>query len=222
MPTSTTLLTSVATVTADHKKGRRAVQLFRGAYDGAGLTPDRAQFLNENRAFPAALRDLIARCSMPVVAPKGGRIHIVRVPVDPGRDWQEAINAAGPDTGGDWAIRKVGDQYPPETGEPREREIILVNFGQTIESLQPALDWAEPYGLSGEKPRGVFAIGEHKPNLRRELGQEVLVVVSPVQCSFEGGRPAPCAWSGASGRGAGLRWSDDRFGGLCWFAFPRE
>jgi len=32
------------------------------------------------------------------VPPEGGRVHVVRVPVRLDREWQEAINAAFPDT----------------------------------------------------------------------------------------------------------------------------
>ena len=61
MPTKT-LSTSV--ITADHKKGQKAVELFRAAYNKAGLTEDDAQYLNENPEFPEGLTDLIKRCSV--------------------------------------------------------------------------------------------------------------------------------------------------------------
>jgi hypothetical protein len=159
---------------------------------------------------------------MPVKAPEGGRILVVRVPVNPGREWQEAINAAGPNTGSDWAVRKVGDQYPPQSGEPKEREIILVNFGKTIPDTQYALDWAKPYGLSPEPPRGVFAIGEHKPQLHRELKRSVVVVVSPVPCSFGDLRLVPGVWWNDAERSAFLYWFDNEWSDYYWFAFSRE
>ncbi len=61
MPTKTL---STSTVTADHKKGQKAVELFRAAYNKANLVEDDAQYLNENPEFPAGLADLIKRCSI--------------------------------------------------------------------------------------------------------------------------------------------------------------
>lgn len=215
-------MTTKQLITSDDPKGRQAVNLFRAAYDKSELDGARAQALNENKLFAAALRRVIEEHSTLFQAPKGGRIHIVRVPVNPAREWHEAIDAAGPNTGKDWDIRKVGDQYPPQKGKVREREIILVNFGKTISGTQYALDWAKPYGLQPEPPRSVFAIGEHKPNLNKELGMDYMAVVSPVECAFEGHRRVPCVWWRASQRRVDLSWfaldwlDDD------WFAFSRE
>ncbi|MFZ2887019.1 MAG: hypothetical protein WA021_04340 [Minisyncoccia bacterium] len=215
-------MTTKMLITSDDPKGQQAVALFRAAYNKVELDEVRAQALNENRAFAAALRRVIAEHSMPVAAPKGGRIHIVRVPFNPGREWQEAIDASGPNTGKDWDIRKIGDKYPPQAGKTIEREIILVNFGKTIPDTQHALDWAKPYGLQPEPPRGVFAIGEHKPNLNKELGMDYMGVVSPVECSFGGDRQVPCEWWDGSGRSVGLDWFGGDWDGSYWFAFSRE
>jgi hypothetical protein len=57
MPTSPTLSTSK--VTSNDDKGRKATDLFRAAYDKAGLPEERAQRLNENPKFPALLLQLI-------------------------------------------------------------------------------------------------------------------------------------------------------------------
>ncbi|MGB4834136.1 MAG: hypothetical protein WBP40_03850 [Candidatus Moraniibacteriota bacterium] len=57
MPTSPTLSTSK--VTSNDNKGRKATDLFRAAYDKAGLSEERAQRLNENPKFPALLLQLI-------------------------------------------------------------------------------------------------------------------------------------------------------------------
>ena len=219
MPTTKRLLTSV---NSDSGKGRRYVELCRAQYDGVGLDEDRAQFLNENKAFPAALRLLIEKYSMPVQAPKGGRIHVLRVPVNPSREWQEAINAAGPNTGSDWAVRKVGDQYPVQEGAIEDREIILVNFGKTIPNVQHALDWAEPFGLQPEGPRSIFAIGEHKPQLHKELEVSAMAVISTVECSFEGSRSLPHVWWYEAERDARLGWFGDGFDDYYWFAFSRK
>ena len=219
MPTPKALLTSV---TSDHRKGRRFVELCRAQYDGAKLDEERAQFLNENKGFPAALRELIQRYSMPVAAPEGGRIHIVRVPVNPAREWQEAIDAAGPNTGKDWGVRKVADHYPPQAGPVEEREVILVNFGKTIPNGQYALDWAKPFGINASDPRKVFAVGEHKPKLHRELGVDAMAVISLVPCTFVGRQHVPRSWWFRSERRTNLYWFLDSFHDYYWFAFSRE
>ena len=218
MPTQTAL----STLTADSDKGRKATDLFRHAYNAAELDDERGQILNENKAFPAALRELIGRYSMPVQAPQGGRIHIIRVPVNPGREWQEAVDAAGPDTGSDWDVRKVGGLYPPQPGEPRDEEHILVNFGKTIPNLKYATDWGKPFGLTSKAPRSVFAIGEHRPQLHRELKVGGMAIIAPVPCSF-GDRQLVCfVWLGDVERGCNLRWAGVGFDDDCWFAFGRE
>ncbi len=56
MPTLTTLSTSV---TSNSKKGRKATDLFRAAYDKVGLSEEQAQRLNENPKFPMLLIQLI-------------------------------------------------------------------------------------------------------------------------------------------------------------------
>jgi RES domain-containing protein len=215
-------MTTKKLITSDDPRGQQAVAVFRAAYNKAGLDDVRAQALNENRAFAAALRRVIEESSMPIAAPKGGRIHVVRVPVDPAREWQEAVNAAGPNTPASYDIRKVGHLYPPYAGLVAEREIILVNFGKTIPNGQYALDWAKPHGLQPENPRGVFAVGECKPGLNNELGMSYMAVVSLEACSFRGRRQVPCAWWFDSWRWAYLRWFDNDWNDNYWFAFVRE
>ena len=104
-----------------------------------------------------------------LVPPAGGRVCVVRVPVQFDREWQEAINAAGPNTPDDYNVRKVGDQYPPAGNGTVETEIILMNFGSNGGSWDKAIAWANQNRLKRTNPRQVFAIGEHKPGLNREL-----------------------------------------------------
>jgi hypothetical protein len=222
MPTHKALSTSTALLTADHRKGQKFVEVCRAAYNKAGLDDERGQFLNENKAFSAALSQLIDEYSMPIKAPHGGRLHVLRVPVDPGREWQEAINVAGPDTGSNWDVRKVCDKYPPKSGELKEREIILVNFGKTILSSRYALDWANSYGMRPEDPCGIFAIGEHKPQLHRELNIDAMAVISLEACSFEGEQHVCGVWWSASERLASLGWFGRGWDTNFWFAFSRE
>ena len=192
MSTSKTLKASG--LTADSRKGRQATDLFRDAYNAVALDEECGQHFNENPAVAPALRELIRHYSMPISAPEGGRIHVVRVPVNQGREWQEAIDAAGPNTGKDWNIRKVSEHYPPQEGQVEEREVILVNFGKTIQNGQYALNWATQFGLKPSDPRKVFAVGEHKLELHKELDVDAMAVVSLVPCAFEGGQRVPFSW----------------------------
>lgn len=41
--------------------------------------------------------------------PEGARVHILEVEVEQDREWQSAVNAAGPNTPSDYNVRKVGD-----------------------------------------------------------------------------------------------------------------
>ena len=156
-----------------------------------------------------------------LIPPKGGRIHIVRVPVQLDRDWQEAINAAGPYTPDNYNVRKVGDQYPAGQGT-LGTEIILMNFGQKGGNWEKALAWAKKYGLKRTSPRHVFAIGEHKPQLHHELGMDSMYVAGTEDCVFESDRRACGVWWSGSRRECRLVWLRfcGRSGG--WFGFLRE
>jgi hypothetical protein len=60
MPTPNALSTSVViNINSDHPKGRKATDLFRAAYDKAGLDEESAQRLNESPEFPAEVLQLI-------------------------------------------------------------------------------------------------------------------------------------------------------------------
>src|SRR3989344_4561221 len=65
-----------------------------------------------------------------LVAPDGGRIHVLRVPVNPTREWQEAINAAGPNTPSNYDVRKVADKYPPQDGGVEEKKNYPRHLGK--------------------------------------------------------------------------------------------
>lgn len=156
------------------------------------------------------------------IPPSSGRVHIVRGPVQPNREWQEAINAAGPDTPGNYNVRKVGDQYPPKPGEVVEAEIVLINFGLNGGTWDRAIAWAEQYRLKRTNPRHVFAIGEHKPQLHRELGFDYMYVVATEECLFEGNQLACNVWWDKSKRKAFLHWVSDYGSSNAWFAFLRE
>ena len=156
------------------------------------------------------------------VPPPGGRIHIVRVPVRLDREWQEAVNAAGPDTPDSYNVRKVGDQYPPAGNETVDAEVILMNFGPNGGSWDKAIAWAKQYPLKRTNPRHTFAVGEYKPQLHRELNMDPMYVVATEECTFVGYRDACLVWWGGSGRGASLRWVEGCEDSRAWFAFLRE
>ena len=153
-----------------------------------------------------------------VSVPEGGRIHIVHVPVNPGREWQEAIAAASPNPRNDWEICKVGDHYPPQPGELKDEEIVLVNFGKTIPNVRYAIDWAKQYGLTPKGPRSVFAISEHRLQLHCELNAPSAAIVSPMPCIHGGCRKVSVIWQYCVWLGL----FDGEFLGGCWFAFGRE
>ena len=157
-----------------------------------------------------------------LTAPDGGRIHIVRVLVNPTREWQEAINAAGPDTPSNYEVCKVADKYPPQDGAVEEKEIILVNFGRTISDTKVAVDWGKQNKLRPANPRQTFAVGEYKPKLHRELGVNSMVVVSPDECTFDGYRRVCDVWWDDTDRFCGLSWDGLEWNADYWFAFVRE
>lgn len=155
-------------------------------------------------------------------APNGGRIYILTIPVDGNRDWKAAVEAVGPDTGRNWSIWNVGDQYPPEN-RAGLREIILASFGPGSWTTGPqAVEWGQTHNLHPETPRAVFAVAEYRPLLYRELGAEAIGIVSTTPCSFEGLVQIPYVWLRGAERSADL----DRFGhdwhDHYWFAFGRE
>ena len=157
-----------------------------------------------------------------IIAPPGGRIHVLRVPVILDQPWQEAVRAAGPSTPDNCDVWGVGDLYPPIGIGIKDVKIVLVNFGPNGGNLAKAIAWAKQYNLKRTNPRQVFAIGEHEPQLYKKLEMDSMYMVATKECSF-GGRQQVCSvwWLGA-GRRAGLDWT-----GLVgcpgdWFAFVRE
>lgn len=158
-----------------------------------------------------------------LAAPDGGCINVVHVPVNPGREWQEAVNAAGPNTPSGYDVRKVADKYPPQSGPVEDiKEIILVNFGRTISDTKVAVDWGKQYKLRPANPRQIFAVGEHKPELHHELGMNPMAVVSPDECFFVGYRQVCFVWWRGSRRYCDLRWFARDWSANSWFAFVRE
>ncbi|MBI3273774.1 MAG: hypothetical protein HYZ69_01380 [Candidatus Colwellbacteria bacterium] len=154
------------------------------------------------------------------VAPEGGRIHELTIPVVLDEEWQAAITAGGPDTPDNYNVRKVGDQYRPSGKGTKKSRMILVNFGPNGGSWDRAIAWAAQYPqLKRSAPRQVFAISKHKPDLHRELGFNPMYVVATTECTFEGTRRACSAWWGGAEREARLYWVSDFTDADGWFAF---
>ena len=166
---------------------------------------------------------IVSATAVELVPPSGGRIHIVRVPVRLDCEWQEAINAVGPDTPDSYNVRKVGDQYPPAGNMAiRETEVILMNFGPNGGNWDKAIAWAKQYHLKRTNPRHAFAIGEQKPQLHRELGFDYMYVVATEECTLDGCRDACYVWWSESRRGCFLSRVEDYGFSDGWFAFLRE
>ena len=173
--------------------------------------------------FLDAIRDgLPINIGLIITPPPGGRLHPVRVPVNPHREWQEAINAAGPNTPADYNVRKVGDLYPVTTGPIANAEIILMNFGPDGGNWAKALEWAKINNLELTTPRQVFAIGEHQPKLHKELGMNPMYVVATTECTFAGDQRACDLWWHGAERGASLGWVGVYGDAGGWFAFVRK
>lgn len=182
------------------------------------------QALPKLREVLDAIRDgLPINVGRLLTPPPGGRIHTVKVAVDYGEDWQEAVNTAGPNTPGTYNIRKVGDFYPGRKGRGRrEKELILVNFGSAGTSWDEALRWGQSMGLVKTEPREVFAVGKTFHTLHRELGINPMYVVSTEDCVFDGARQACYVWWYDSVREAYLSRLPGFGGAHGWFAFARK
>lgn len=155
-----------------------------------------------------------------IIPPQGGRVLVVTVPVNKSRPWKDAVITAGPNTGRDADIWKVGDQYPPVAGAAQGlRQIFLANFGKYTRS-EGNLIWAKEQHLRPESPRAVFAVLEHCPWLN--LAMDPMAVVSLIPCSFGGGRRVCDGWWYDSGREADLCWFESGWDDGYWFAFARE
>lgn len=156
-----------------------------------------------------------------ITPPPGARLHTVRIRFKPDLKWQEAINAAGPNTPSDYNVRKVGDQYPPTGTEEIEEDLVLLNFPNG-DGFDAALTWAASKQLENTVPREVFVIGEQHPKLHEELEQNPMYVAATKECTFGGSRRACVAWWNDSGRKAYLGWVENFGSSYGWFAFRKS
>jgi len=193
----------------------RGIGLYSDVYQPA-LTDGRV------RRFLVALRDgLPITIGTPIVPPPGCRIHTLTVKVRQDREWQDAIDAAGPDTSSTYNVRKVGDLYPAVGKGTRTEELVLLNYPRGDGSWEKAQAWAAEMRLHRTDPRTAFAIGEQHPNFHREVGINPIYVVETTGCSFAGFRQAcRVRWRGAR-RWACLNGVADDGNARDWFAFRR-
>lgn len=152
----------------------------------------------------------------------GARIHTVRTWVISDRPWDEAVNAAGPNTPADYNIRKVGNLFLPTGGTDEvEQEHIFLNCLDGQGSWDKALTWGKEVKLLPTVPREVFADGEQHPYLHRILGVNPVYVVATTECTFWGYRRACCVWWRGSKREAYLDPVEDFGDADGWFAFRK-
>lgn len=152
----------------------------------------------------------------------GARIHVLRrICVKQNREWQEAVNLAGPNTPSHYNVRKteVSARYQPAFNKDIETDIVLLNYSKGDGNWDKGTAWGKEAKLNATNPREVFAIGKQKPDLHTILGQNPMYVVAPIECTFGGLRSACCVWWGDSERGAYLYWISDFDGAHDWFAF---
>jgi len=185
-----------------------------------GVSRDAWQGAMDNGDFSKFL-DNLKSGTLGIVPPPGARIYVVRVRYSPKRDWQDAINAAGPNTPVSYNVWEVGDQYPSSDEEEIGKDIILLNYPSGNGGWDKANDWAKNVGLKRTCPRQVFVVGERHPNLHKQLGCNPMYVVATEECLFVGRRDACCVWWRDSRRGADLSWIEDFDGSNGWFAFSK-
>lgn len=200
-------------------------QLIQGLQEpGKGLALEQLQDVVEHRnpfdkAAPVKPR-------VEIVPPTNGRIYEVRVRVDYVRPWHEAVLAAGPNTPKHHDVFKVGGSYPAEPKSRRSArlvKVVLANFGPgSVTQSVTALEWGRGQHLRPAISRECFAVGEHRPNLNRDLGLKYMAAVSLVTCSFEGEPRVPRVWWLGSERYSDLGWFTGDWDEFYWFAFVRE
>lgn len=176
-----------------------------------------------------------------IIPPPDGRIHVVIVPVDEGRQWKDAVGAVGPDTPPNRPVWKRDKQFPPIDGATQSLQpLILANFGEKRTRGEDILAWGKDQKLIPISPRAAFAVGEHCPMLNRHIGAERfheegksldftwghdrnLMTVVSLSCLSEGKQEGMAVWWTDSKREAGdCQLVGVESGQDDWFGFTRE
>ena len=161
-----------------------------------------------------------------IVPPPGGKVFRVLVRVDWTKNWREFIFANCPQTGHDWDVLTVGDQYEPVN---LKEEVLLVWFGKGVRIMAERADaWAEKNGLvqsHGRIPVAVIgSVGDIVDQLKKcGFPYDSAGVVSTSSCKLGGDSYVPYAWRYYDGgRGARLSHVSDGWRGNSLFAFSRK
>ena len=172
----------------------------------------------------AMFLDSIKWGTVGIVPPRGARLHVVRIRVKLGRDWQEAVNSVRfGSTSMDNEVRQVGNQYIPVGSGEIEEEIVLINYPTgTVGDWWSALAWAKREGLYRTDPREVFAIGQQYEDLLGTFGGSEVVVVATQECQFQEEPQACFVWWHDTRCEAALRWVLHFDVCSSWFAFRRQ
>ena len=203
-------------VTEGHKKRARKIAIeklvcsarFQQAFNDGSLDG----WLNSLKIDPNA-----------IIPPQDARIKIVRVKFRQDRPWQQAVTAAGPNTGNNESVRVVGDQYPSTGTEEVEENFILLNYPKGNGNWDRALGWGEGAGLKNTMPREVFAIGEHHPKLHEQFGLNPMCVVATTARTFNTvtfiGRGVCSVWWRNSDRNVSLLGAAGLLQDCAWLVF---
>ncbi len=151
----------------------------------------------------------------------GARICVLRrVRVQQDRDWQDSINLVGPSTPMNYNVRKpeVSAQYQSVSKKTVEKDIVLLNYLKGGD-WNKATMWGQSTFLKAANPREVFAVGEQYPTLNKTLGQDLMCLVAPIECTFFGNRRACFVWWLDSDRKADLSHVNSFYDTYAWFAF---
>ena len=138
--------------------------------------------------------------------------------VDQNRDYNEALEAAGPDTPGNYNVRKVGYLYLSVSDEMEEVTFVLRNFPKGGGSWDKALAWAEAKGYKPTNPREGFAVAEQY-NLKKPINCDWIYIVATTECDFDGYRQAVCVGVDESDRVANLNRLENFGNDNDWFLF---
>lgn len=218
-PVTTAQLEAVRKMAKEKGIGRA---LFQKAHDSGSLS----RYLDSLKAdeemgytplSDARIAELTAKA-----AGIGARIHVLRrVRVQQDREWQAAINLAGPNTPMGYNVRKteVSEQYQPVSKATVEKDIVLLNYPKGDGNWDKATAWGKEAVLKNTNPREVFAIGEQHPTLHNTLGQNPMYVVAPTECAFGGHRYACYVWWHGAARRVNLRGVSSFVNSNDWFAF---
>gem|GEM_PF-3542471 len=160
-----------------------------------------------------------------IVPPPGGKVFRVLVRVDWTKNWREFIFANCPQTGHDWDVLTVGDQYEPVN---LKEEVLLVWFGKGVRIMAERADaWAEKNGLvqsHGRIPVAVIgSVGDIVDQLKKcGFPYDSAGVVSTSSCKLGGDSYVPYAWRYYVGGGASLSRVSGEWDGRNLFAFSRK